>query len=70
MCDHVICESLSSFLMNTEPKAIERTVLVTSASDLQICGEMFLAGLVCGEEVLSSGCSKVSPRCDSTGDLA
>lgn len=56
--------------MKTEPKAIGRTILVTSASDLQIHGELFLAGLVCGMEVLSSGCSKVSPRCDSTGNLA
>lgn len=56
--------------MKMEPKAIGWTILVNSASDLQIHGEPFLAGLVCGEEVLSSGCSKVSPRCDSTGDLA
>lgn len=68
MCDHVICDRIMLYV--TEPKAIERTVLVTSASDLQICGEMFLSGLVCGEEVLSTGCSKVSHRCDSTGNLA
>lgn len=56
--------------MKMEPKGIERTILVTRSWDLKIHGELFLAGLVCGEEVLSSGCSKVTPHCDSTGDLA
>lgn len=30
-------------------------------------GELFQAGLVCGKEVLSSGCYRVSLNCDSTG---
>lgn len=47
--------------MKMEPKAIERTILVTRSSDLQIYGELFLAGLVCGEEVLSSGLFQGDP---------
>lgn len=36
----------------------------------EIHGELFLAGLVCGKEVLSWGCYTVSPNCDSTWELA
>lgn len=54
--------------MKTEPKAVEKTVI--SASDQKSMVSCFWLGLVCGKEVLSSGCNKVSLNRDSTRELA
>lgn len=47
--------------MKTKPKAIERTVLVTSASDQKSMVGCFWKGWSVGKRGCLSGCYKVSP---------
>lgn len=59
-----------SFPVKTEPKVMEKTVLVTSASDQKSIVSCFWLAWSVGKKVLSSGSYKVSLNCDSTGELA
>lgn len=67
MCGHVKCEFLAYFPWNRTQSNRKDS---KQCFRPEIHGELFLAGLVCGKEVLSSGYYKVSLNGDSTLELA
>lgn len=67
MCGHVKCEFLAYFPWNRTQSNRKDS---KQCFRPEIHGELFLTGLVCGKEVLSSGYYKVFLNGDSTLELA